>query len=249
MVPRVAPIRYRLVASLASLATDLFVAQLERTLVERKPGASALRPSVSCVIADDHPALLEALAAVLGSEGIDVVARARDGAAALEAIEQFRPATAVLDLVMPELGGIEVARRVSRSVPETGLILYTGHGEQELLVEALDAGASGFVLKESPLTELVRAVKLVAAGQTYVDPVLGPALVRAGANGAHAPLSAREREILRHLADGETNADIAKALAIAPDTVRTYIRRAMHKLDADTRTEAVATALRKSFIA
>jgi two-component system response regulator DesR len=204
---------------------------------------------VSCVIADDHPALLEALAAVLEAEGIDVVARVGDGAAALKAIEEFRPEVAVLDLVMPELSGIEVARRASRSVPETGLIVYTGHGEQELLVEALDAGARGFVLKESPLAELVRAVKLVAAGRTYVDPVLGPALVRAGAIGARAPLSTREREILRHLADGETNAEIANALAISPDTVRTYIRRAMDKLEADTRTEAVATALRKSFIA
>jgi DNA-binding NarL/FixJ family response regulator len=217
--------------------------------VERIPEPSEGGSAVTCVIADDHPALVEAIAALLESEGIDVVARASDGAAALEAIEEFRPATAVLDLVMPELGGIEVARRASRSFPETGTVIYTGHGEQELLLEALDAGARGFVLKESPLTELVRAVKLVAAGGTYVDPVLGPALVRVSATGDRAPLSAREREILRHLADGETNDEIAKALAISPDTVRTYIRRAMQKLEADTRTHAVAIALRESFIA
>jgi two-component system response regulator DesR len=118
-----------------------------------------------------------------------------------------------------------------------------------LLVEALDAGARGYVLKETPVTELVRAVMLVAAGGTYVDPLLAPALVRAGAIGDHAPLSAREREILRHLADGETNDGIAAALSLSPSTVRTYIRRAMQKLEADTRTQAVAIALRESFIA
>jgi DNA-binding NarL/FixJ family response regulator len=98
------------------------------------------------------------------------------------------------------------------------------------------------------LTERLRAVEVVAAGKTYVDPVLAPTLVRAGANG-HPALSAREREILRHLADGERNDEIARALFLSPDTVRTYLRRAMEKLEADTRTEAVAIALRQSFIA
>jgi DNA-binding NarL/FixJ family response regulator len=200
--------------------------------------------AATCVVADDHPSLVEALAAVLGSEGIEVVALARDGAAALKAIEEFRPATAVLDLVMPRLGGIEVARVVSKSFPETGTILYTGHNEQDLLVEAVDAGARGFVLKETPLTELVAAVKLVAAGGTYVDPMLGPRLIRAGAIG-HPALSTRERQILHHLADGQTNAEMAKALSISSDTVRTYLRRALEKLDADTRTQAVAFALRQ----
>jgi DNA-binding NarL/FixJ family response regulator len=204
---------------------------------------------VSCVVADDHPALVEAVALLLGLEGIDVVARASDGTAALEAIETLRPTVAILDLVMPGLGGIEVARAASRSTPGTATILFTGHRESELLVEALDAGARGFILKETPLTELVRAVKLVAAGGTYVDPLLGPTLVRAGANGPTTELSPREREILRHLADGQTNDEIARALFLSPDTVRTYLRRAMSKLEADTRTHAVAIALRESLIA
>jgi DNA-binding NarL/FixJ family response regulator len=209
--------------------------------------ASDDRAAVSCVVADDHPAVVEAIAAVLRSEGIDVVALAPDGAAALKAIEEFRPATAVLDLVMPELGGIEVARIASQSFPETATILYTEHNEAELLVEAVDAGARGFVLKETSLTELVRAVKLVAAGGTYVDPAIAPALVRAGAIG-HPALSTRERQILRHLADGQTNAETANELSLSTDTVRTYLRRAMQKLEADTRTQAVAIALRQSLI-
>ena len=216
--------------------------------MEAKSAASEGRSTITCVVADDHPALVEAVGAVLRSEGIEVVALARDGAEALKAIEELRPATAVLDLAMPLLSGIEVARLASLSSPETGTILYTAHSEHELLVEALDAGVRGFVLKETPLAELVRAVKLVAAGKTYVDPVLAPMLVRAGATAPHLTLSAREREILRHLADGETNDEIAKALFLSPDTVRTYLRRAMEKLEADTRTQAVAIALRQSFI-
>jgi DNA-binding NarL/FixJ family response regulator len=116
-----------------------------------------------------------------------------------------------------------------------------------LLAEALDAGARGFILKESPISELLGAVRLVGAGGTYVDPALAPTLVRAGATG-HPALSQREREILRHLADGQKNDEIAKELSISPDTVRTYIRRAMEKLEADTRTQAVAIALRESLI-
>jgi DNA-binding NarL/FixJ family response regulator len=216
--------------------------------VEPAPAASKGRATITCVVADDHPALVEALAVVLGSEGIDVVAQTVDGAAALKAIEELRPTTAILDVVMPRLGGIEVARLASRSAPETATILYTGHTERELLAEALGAGVRGFLLKESPITELVRAVELVATGETYVDPMLAPTLVRAGATG-HPALSQREREILRHLADGQKNDEIAKELFISPDTVRTYIRRAMEKLEADTRTQAVAIALRESLIA
>lgn len=213
------------------------------------PATAALesRSIITCVVADDHPALVEAIAVVLASERVDVVARAADGAAALKAIEELRPTTAILDVIMPRLGGIEVARLASRSTPETASILYTGHTEQELLVEAVDAGARGFVLKESPISELVGAVKVAAAGGTYVDRVLAPTLVRAGATG-HPALSTREREILRHLADGQTNDEIAKDLFLSSDTVRTYIRRAMLKLEADTRTQAVAIALRESLI-
>jgi DNA-binding NarL/FixJ family response regulator len=106
------------------------------------------------------------------------------------------------------------------------------------------------VLKATPPAELVRAVRLVAAGSMYVDPVLAPILLRAIARAPeHASLSKREREILRLLADGKSNDEIAKELLISADTVRTYLRRAMKKLDADTRTQAVAIALRQSLIA
>jgi DNA-binding NarL/FixJ family response regulator len=217
--------------------------------VIHRSSALACSPAVTCVVADDHPAVLRIVCQLLSERGIDVVAQAGDGVSALSFIEELKPTVAVLDLVMPHLGGIEVARRAHRAVPETGLVLYTGFGEHALLVEALDAGVRGFVLKEAPVDQILRAVTLAARGEAYVHPSLAAALVRAAATSELPALSTREREILRLLADGKANEEIASALFIAPGTVKTYIRRAMAKLEADTRTQAVATALRQSLIA
>jgi two-component system nitrate/nitrite response regulator NarL len=206
---------------------------------------------LTCVVADDHPALVDAISLLLTNEGITVVAGVTEGNAALEAIEAHAPDVAILDLAMPTLGGIEIARRVGKSAPTTACILYTGHGERQLLVEALDAGVRGFVLKAGPLDDLIRAVRLAATGQVYVDPALAAMLVWAGAGaGAEAgALSRRERDILRLLSEGKSNDQIAGTLYIAPETVRTYIKRAMLKLEADTRTQAVAIAIRQALIA
>jgi DNA-binding NarL/FixJ family response regulator len=149
---------------------------------------------------------------------------------------------------MPRLSGIEVARRLGRTAPDTAVILYTAFGDRALLTEALDAGARGFVLKEAPLAEVVRAIQLVSGGRTYVDPVLAGVLSSSVATGKMAALTQRERDVLRLLADGLSNEDIGKELFISPETVRTHVRKAMAKLDADTRTQAVATALRQSLI-
>lgn len=201
-----------------------------------------------CLVADDHPAMVEAICEVLVEHGIEVTGRARDGDEALAKIEARKPDVAVVDLRMPRLSGVEIARRVGRSSPETGIILYTAYGERALLTEALDAGARGFVLKEAPLDDLVRAIETVAGGGTYVDPVLAGLL--ASTAGSRVPeLTQRERDVLRLLADGNSNEEIGKQLFISPETVRTHIRKAMEKLDADTRTEAVAKALRQSLIA
>lgn len=203
---------------------------------------------LTCLVADDHPAVVEAVSDVLSEHGIVVVASARDGEEALERIDAFKPAVALLDVRMPRLDGIEVARRAARSAPDTAVILYTAFGDRALLTEALDAGARGFVLKEAPLAEVVRAVELVASGKTYVDPVLAGVLSSGAATDKIANLTQREREVLRLLADGLANEEIGKRLVISSETVRTHVRKAMAKLDADTRTQAVATALRQSLI-
>ena len=113
---------------------------------------------------------------MLAEHGIEIAGRARDGNDAVEQIELRKPTVAILDLRMPGQSGIEVARLVGRSAPDTAVILYTAFGDRALLTEALDAGARGFVLKEAPLAEVVRAVELVALGRTYVDPVLAGVL-------------------------------------------------------------------------
>ena len=202
-----------------------------------------------CLVADDHPAVLNAVCDYLTEEGIDIVARARSGREALAKIESMEPAVAIVDLRMPELSGIEVAREVARLGSTTAVILFTGDADRARLVDAVDAGARGFVLKEAPLTDLLRAIETVLAGGTYVDPVLAGTLASARATDKLVELTPREREVLRLLADGKTYEQIGKELFIASETVRTHVQKAMRRLDANTRTQAVATALRQSLIA
>lgn len=204
---------------------------------------------ITCVVADDHPAVLEAVAEFLVQGGIEVIARARDGEEALEKIEQRKPLVALVDVRMPRLGGIELTRRALRSAPDTSILLYTGYGDRALLTEALDAGVRGFVLKEAPMDDLLRAVQSVATGGTYVDPVLAGTLAASSIGNKLPELTQRERDVLRLLADGLANEEIGKRLYISAETVRTHVRKAMDKLDADTRTQAVARALRDRLIA
>jgi DNA-binding NarL/FixJ family response regulator len=210
---------------------------------------SSSAEAITCVVADDHPAVLEAVAEFLAHAGIDVVAKATDGEEALEQIEQRQPQVALIDVRMPKLGGIELTRRAQRSTPGTAILLYTGYGDRALLTEALDAGVRGFVLKEAPMDDLVRAVKSVASGGTYVDPVLAGTLAASSVGNKLPELTHRERDVLRLLADGLSNEEIGKKLFISAETVRTHVRKAMDKLDADTRTQAVARALRDHLIA
>jgi DNA-binding NarL/FixJ family response regulator len=205
--------------------------------------------SIGCVVADDHPAIVDAVCRFLDEvEDIEVVGRASGGEQALRVIADALPDVALLDVRMPSIGGIEIARRLSASESATSTLLYTGHTERSVLLEALDAGARGFLLKEAPLDDLVRAIKIVAAGGTYIDPGLTGLVAGPEATERLPALTKREREILRLLADGMRNDAVAQRLSISPLTVRTHVRNAMTKLEADTRTEAVARALRESLI-
>jgi len=200
---------------------------------------------ITCLLADDHPAVLDSISRVLASQGFDVVGQARDGEDAVKEIEAKKPQVSIVDLRMPGMSGIAVARRVAR---QTSVILYTGYSDRTLLTEALDAGVRGFVLKEAPLADLARAIRLVAQGGVYIDPVLAGVLASGEATDQLAMLTQRGREVLRLLADGLRNEEIGRRLNIAGETARAHIRNAMRKLDADTRTHAVAMALRESLI-
>ncbi|MGH3065484.1 MAG: PAS domain S-box protein, partial [Gaiellaceae bacterium] len=209
---------------------------------------SDLPAAITCVVADDHPAVLDSISRYLESHGIQVVGRVARGDEALRQIEALQPTIALLDVGMEPLTGIEVARRTAEASSETRAVLYTGHRDSALLQQALDAGAYGFVLKEAPLAELARALEIVAGGGTYVDPELSGALTSSRAVGSLSPLTPRERETLALLAEGMTNEKAGSALGISAETVQSHVRNAMGKLEADTRTQAVATAIRQSFI-
>jgi DNA-binding NarL/FixJ family response regulator len=201
------------------------------------------------MIADDHPAIVEAVRRVVErEEEMELVGRAGDSEQALRLIEQHRPDVALLDVRMPGVGGIEIARQLSAGASETAVILYTGLADRAVLLEALDAGARGFVLKEAPLQEVIRAMRIVAAGGSYIDPALAGVLASPEATERLPALTKRERQILRLLADGMRNEDVGRRLHISPLTVRTHVKNAMAKLEANTRTQAVASALRQSLI-
>ena len=140
---------------------------------------SSIAAKPTCVVADDHPPVLESIARYLGAQGYRVVGLARNGEEAVSLIESMRPALAVLDLRMPGLSGAGVVRQVTRTTPQCGTIVYSGFGDAALLDEALDAGARGFVLKDAPLEALVRALQTVAGGGMYIDPALADVVIRA----------------------------------------------------------------------
>jgi DNA-binding NarL/FixJ family response regulator len=204
---------------------------------------------ITCVVADDHPPILDALSRLLVAGGdIDVVATARDGEAALAAVAEHRPVVCVADVRMPRLDGLELARRVRTVSAETGVLLYSGVSDAALVSDALDAGARGFALKDAPLEDVARAIRTVARGDLYVDPVLAAALASNRRGDERRALSAREREVLRMLAEGGSYAEIGSQLFLSPDTVRAHAQRAMTKLGARTRTQAVAVAMRQAMI-
>ena len=201
----------------------------------------------TCVLADDHPAVLDSVSRFLETKGVRV-SQARNGDEALATIRATQPDVAILDVAMSPTSGIDVARRVADVSPKTKVILYTGHNDRGLLDRALDAGARGFVLKEGTLESLEEAVRTVAGGGTWVDSRLATAVASPETVSSLPPLTPREREILGLVANGLTNDKVAASLAISPETVQSHVRHAMVKLEADTRTEAVATALRHSLI-
>jgi PAS domain S-box-containing protein len=210
---------------------------------------TAARDPITCVVADDHPAVLDAVSRYLVRAGFSVVARVSRADEALLEIEARRPTVALVDIRMEPFNGIEIVRRAAITAPETGIVLYTGHHDHELLRQALDAGARGFVRKDTPLSELAQGLAAVAQGGTHVDQELAAVLAAAATTAPLPALTKRERQVLALVSDGKTNHDVGAELGISAETVQTHVRNAMTKLSADTRTQAVATAMRQSLIA
>ena len=200
-----------------------------------------------CLIADDHPAMAAAVGSLLALHGFDVVGPASDGVKAVALAVESRPDAAIIDYRMPRLGGAELVARLHEAVPETPVLVYTAEAGDALVREALGAGAAGIVLKDAPVTDVLRALDVVASGRTYIDPALArDAMV--SPSGSRSALTAREVDILRLLAEGLSHQEIGRRLTISGETVRTHVRKATTRLGAATRTQAVATALRNGLI-
>jgi len=156
------------------------------------------------------------------------------------------PNVVIMDVRMPGMDGLEATKLLTEKVPETAVLIFTAYSERSLLSRGLESGAKGYILKEAPHQTLLRAIEKVANGEGYVDPALMPAFLTG--KDKDDMLTGREREILQLLADGMSNADVATKLFISQETVKSHVRHILAKLEADTRTHAVAIALREAII-
>jgi DNA-binding NarL/FixJ family response regulator len=200
------------------------------------------------VLIEDHDALREGLRLLLDREGWHVVGSAGTAAEGRELVGRLEPDVALVDIALGVDSGIELTAELVDAEPERRIVLYTGSTDVDQLISGLDSGARGYALKEGTPKELTGALDTVAAGGTYVDPRLRPALLSRKATQTQPVLSKREREIMDLLAQGLTGEQVAERLVLSAQTVKTHIRNAMAKLEAHTRVHAIAIALREGFI-
>ncbi|GAA4042298.1 response regulator transcription factor [Arthrobacter methylotrophus] len=195
--------------------------------------------SIRLVIADDQALVRGALVALLGLEpDIEVVAELGDGTGVAAAVVEHSADVAMLDVEMPGLDGISAAAAVRRAAPSCRVLMVTTFGRPGYLKRAMQAGASGFVVKDTPARQLAEAVRRVHQGLRVVDPALAAESLTAG----DSPLTEREGEVLKAASDGGTVADIAKSAMLSEGTVRNYLSAAMAKTGGRTRAEAVRIA-------
>ena len=201
---------------------------------------------ITCLIVDDHEVVREGLRLSLSrAPNIRVIGEAADGKSAIALAERRRPDIVIMDVRMPEMDGLEATKILAERNPGIPVLIFTAYSERSLLSRGLESGAKGYILKEAPHQTLVRAIERVSAGDVYVDPALMPAFLPGKGDDM---LTGREREILQLLADGMSNADVAAKLFISQETVKSHVRHILAKLEADTRTHAVAIALREAII-
>jgi DNA-binding NarL/FixJ family response regulator len=208
------------------------------------------------MLADDHPVVRQGLRALLGAEpDFRLIGEAGDGLEAVQLVERLQPHVLVLDLMMPGLNGLEVTRQVSQRSPQTRIIILSMHANEAYVLEALRNGAAGYVLKDSSVTDLVQAVREVAAGRRYLSPPLSERVIDAYVQKAkeatldvYETLTAREREVLHLAAEGLTNPEIAARLFISPRTAEIHRANLMRKLSLHTQTDLIRYALRRGIL-
>jgi DNA-binding NarL/FixJ family response regulator len=198
------------------------------------------------LICDDHEIVREAIKSRMASfDSVNIVGEAVDGREVVDKVRELEPDVVIMDVEMPHRDGIEATKAVLKERAATRVIIFTGHAQPDLLSLALRAGASGYVLKSSPAEDIARAIQVVGSGGTFLGGEFAT-----GTSGVEnlMALSARERQILLLLSEGLRVKDIGDKLSLSPATVHTHVRNAIAKLEVDTRTEAVALAVRFSYL-
>lgn len=206
-------------------------------------------PRISVVIVDDHPVVRAGLRDMLSGEpDILVVGEAGDGAEALREIESLRPAVVLMDLRMPGMDGVEAIAKISTSFPRTRVLVLTTYDSDADILRAIEAGATGYLLKDTPRAELYDAVRATAKGRSVLAPVVTTRLMKRMREPATEKLSERETEVLASVAKGLSNREIARGLHISEATVKTHLIHVFVKLGVKDRTAAVTAALERGII-
>jgi NarL family two-component system response regulator LiaR len=206
---------------------------------------------IRILLVDDHSMVRASLAAFLDSyDDLDVIGEAQNGAIAVQQCQDLRPDVVLMDLIMPEMNGVEATQAIRRDYPEIRILALTSYKEDHLVHDALRAGASGFLLKDDSTEDLVEAVRDVYAGKTVMTPEAMQALLNTPApqEAFHARLTEREIDILDYLVRGLTNKQIAEKLTLSPATIKFHVSSILSKMNATSRTEAVAIALQEGLI-
>jgi DNA-binding NarL/FixJ family response regulator len=218
-------------------------------------GMPAPSEPLRVVLADDHAFYRQGLANLLRNFGIEVVGEASNGLAAIESVEETAPDVVVMDLNMPRLSGVEATRRLTERVPASRVLVVSVSEEEADVTEAILAGASGYVLKDRPVEEVVAGIRAAAAGDSLISPRIASTLLlrirergRAEPELPPVPLSERELEVLRLVADGNTNQEIGETLFIGQSTVRNHISSILMKLQVDNRVQAAVRAVRDRLV-
>ena len=203
------------------------------------------------LIAEDQRLIGEGFSSLLRGAGFDVVGEATDGHEAVRLSEQLRPDVAVLDISMPGLNGIDAARAIQRSCPDTKTLIVTMHSDDAYVVDALRAGIGGYVLKSQAGPDLVSAINQVVQGNVYLSPGISGALanaVRSNVDVPEDPLTPREREVLQLVAEGMTSKEVSNMLHVSPKTVDAHRASIMRKLDLHDTAGLVRYAIRRGLI-